>query len=368
MTIKIGAIIKKLRTEKNITQDTLATAIGVTPQAISRWESEGGYPDMELLPALADFFSVSTDELLGYKLSEREEEIANIKKEMARLAGDGTIEERITFARNSISRYPFDPQIKENLAVCLYHLWQDTHNDTLIGEIENLCTSVIAECDDEDTRYDVIIVLVNIYGKTKQPDKAIETLNLLVPMKYCRESAKSFGIGDGNTEMYIQDEIDKLTDGLGTAITSYVLNDELSNAPYTWDRKIEMLHISNQLYKMIYGDHLMFYHVRLSRNYWLISTYQISQGKTEEALDSLEKMCDHAVAYDKSYISNHGKNYTSIFTDQLIYPEPSKDFHEVTEHTECYYMLDKLQNKRYDCVRNHPHFTEVVNKLNEFAE
>ena len=103
MNIKIGAIIKKLRAENNITQDTLATAVGVTPQAISRWESEGGYPDIELLPALADFFSVSTDELLGYKLSQREEEIANIKKEMARLSEVGTIEERIALARNAIS-------------------------------------------------------------------------------------------------------------------------------------------------------------------------------------------------------------------------------------------------------------------------
>ena len=85
MNMKIGAIIKKLRTENNITQETLATALGVTPQAISRWESGGGYPDIELLPLLADFFSVSTDELLGYKLSEREAEIIRIKKEMARL-------------------------------------------------------------------------------------------------------------------------------------------------------------------------------------------------------------------------------------------------------------------------------------------
>ena len=64
MNVKIGAVIKRLRTENKITQDTLATAIGVTPQAISRWESEGGYPDIELLPALADFFSVSTDKLI----------------------------------------------------------------------------------------------------------------------------------------------------------------------------------------------------------------------------------------------------------------------------------------------------------------
>ncbi len=75
MTIKIGAIIKKLRTENNVTQDALATAIGVTPQAISRWEAEGGYPDIELLPAIADFFSVSTDELVGYKSP-------NVKKDL----------------------------------------------------------------------------------------------------------------------------------------------------------------------------------------------------------------------------------------------------------------------------------------------
>ena len=80
MNIKIGANIKKLRTENNITQDALATAIGVTPQAVSRWESEGGYPDIELLPALADFFSVSVDELIGYRLSERERSLPISKK------------------------------------------------------------------------------------------------------------------------------------------------------------------------------------------------------------------------------------------------------------------------------------------------
>lgn len=289
MNIKIGAVIKNIRAKSNITQEALAAALCVTPQAISRWESEGGYPDIELLPALADFFSVSIDELLGYNLSQREEELANIKKEMARLAEDGTIEERVTFARNVISRYPLDFEIKENLAVCLYHLWQDTDNDTLIGEIENLCKSVIAECDDEDIRCDAIHLLISMYGATKECDKAMEAVNLLTPLKNYRELAKAYGIGDGNAELYIQDEIDKLTDCLGTSITSYVLNGEVSNAPSTWDRKIEMLHISNQLYKMIYGDHLMFYHCRLSHNYWLISTYQISQGKTEEALDSLNK-------------------------------------------------------------------------------
>ena len=123
MNIRIGAIIKKLRAENNITQDALATAIGVTPQAISRWESEGGYPDIELLPALADFFSVSVDELIGYRLSEREKELAAIKREMYRLSEVGSIEERVTYARNAFTRYPNDYEIRDHLAVCLYFLW-----------------------------------------------------------------------------------------------------------------------------------------------------------------------------------------------------------------------------------------------------
>ena len=69
--LKIGTKIKTLRREQKVTQEGLAVALGVTPQAISRWEGEGGYPDIELLHALADFFSVSVDELIGYRQSER---------------------------------------------------------------------------------------------------------------------------------------------------------------------------------------------------------------------------------------------------------------------------------------------------------
>ncbi len=368
MNIKIGAIIKKLRAENNITQDTLATAIGVTPQAISRWESEGGYPDIELLPALADFFSVSTDELLGYKLSEREQELINIKKELERLAEVGSIEERVAYARNAFAHYPNDYEIRDHLAVCLYHVWQETHDEALFEEIESLLGSVANECNDENTRYDAINTLIILYGEVKQSEKAKEWVNRLTPMKYRRETALSGGIGDGKTKFYIQDEIDKLTDALGLAIRNLVLNEDLPNDPSTWDSKIEMLRVSNQLYFMIYGDDLMFHHNRISFNHWVISTYQMSLGKTEDAMESLEKMCDHAVSYDISYQNDHGKHFTSFLVDTQVYPEKNRDFHELTEHTHCHYMLDRLQHGRYDCIRQDPRFISVVERLNQYAK
>ena len=64
-TIAIGSRIKFLRTRHCLTQGQLALALGVTPQAVSRWELAYAYPDLELLPAIAKYFGVSTDFLFG---------------------------------------------------------------------------------------------------------------------------------------------------------------------------------------------------------------------------------------------------------------------------------------------------------------
>ena len=58
----IGKQIKKYRTENGITQEKLGQIIGVTTQAVSRWE-RGGMPDVEVLPLLSDALGVSIDAL-----------------------------------------------------------------------------------------------------------------------------------------------------------------------------------------------------------------------------------------------------------------------------------------------------------------
>ena len=63
MTLKIGAKIRQLRKRGDITQEKLAEALGVTSQAISRWESENGYPDIEYVAPIANYFGVTTDYL-----------------------------------------------------------------------------------------------------------------------------------------------------------------------------------------------------------------------------------------------------------------------------------------------------------------
>ena len=66
----IGEIILKLRKDKNITQDELGKILGVSNQAVSKWETGGGLPDIELLPSIADYFNVSIDTLFGREIND----------------------------------------------------------------------------------------------------------------------------------------------------------------------------------------------------------------------------------------------------------------------------------------------------------
>ena len=63
--MNLGKNIYDLRKSKNVTQEELAAELGVTAAAVSKWENGYTLPDILMLCALADFFEVTTDELLG---------------------------------------------------------------------------------------------------------------------------------------------------------------------------------------------------------------------------------------------------------------------------------------------------------------
>jgi len=77
VTIYLGENIRKLRQEREITQETLADFLGVTFQSVSRWERSKSYPDITLLPRIAQLFHITIDELFGYTLEYKPLKIVN---------------------------------------------------------------------------------------------------------------------------------------------------------------------------------------------------------------------------------------------------------------------------------------------------
>ena len=74
--LKIGKKIKELRKAQDVTQEKLADYLNISYQAVSKWENGLALPDLSLIPALSNFFGVTSDYLLGIKADENEVKIA----------------------------------------------------------------------------------------------------------------------------------------------------------------------------------------------------------------------------------------------------------------------------------------------------
>ncbi|MBR4819854.1 MAG: helix-turn-helix transcriptional regulator [Clostridiales bacterium] len=75
MADNLGTNIRRFRKNKGYTQEELAGLLGVTPQAVSRWESEAGLPDVSMIVPIAQTLGITTDALLGYQQQSRDDRI-----------------------------------------------------------------------------------------------------------------------------------------------------------------------------------------------------------------------------------------------------------------------------------------------------
>ena len=85
--MNIGNKIHELRERRGITQEQLSAALGVSPQAVSKCETSQCCPDISLMPEIADYFGVTTDELFGHDVKEDEpaDAVGAVRKAMGSL-------------------------------------------------------------------------------------------------------------------------------------------------------------------------------------------------------------------------------------------------------------------------------------------
>ncbi|MBR3842218.1 MAG: helix-turn-helix transcriptional regulator [Christensenellaceae bacterium] len=130
MENSIGKRIAALRREKGYKQDDIAKKLNISPQAVSKWENDQSYPDISVLPALAEYLGVSVDELLTGKKEEiapvrivPEEERKNIDEMFFRIIVDSAEGDRIrvnlpmAFLRAAIEMGVEMPQVSGNKAL-----------------------------------------------------------------------------------------------------------------------------------------------------------------------------------------------------------------------------------------------------------
>ena len=123
--IDLGEKIRALRLRDGRTQEAFGQALGVTAQAVSRWEKGLCYPDMELIPSVANYFGVSIDELFGYdnERTKRVDALAARIDDMNRRNNgvDVSMDECIALARESLIEFPGNEKLTLALAEALFN-------------------------------------------------------------------------------------------------------------------------------------------------------------------------------------------------------------------------------------------------------
>ncbi len=95
MNITLDKNLVLLRAEKGVTQDRLAAFLGVTHQTVSKWERGENLPDLTLLPAIASFFDVTVDNLLGVGEIRKKEKIYSHAEKARKLLEEGKTAEAV---------------------------------------------------------------------------------------------------------------------------------------------------------------------------------------------------------------------------------------------------------------------------------
>ncbi len=169
--IEIGQKIKSLRKQKNISQEVFANYLGVSFQAVSKWENGNTMPDVTIIPAIASFFGVSTDELFDFNLFETEKQVKAICNDAYKYRfSDSAKSERIL--RDGLQRFPGNDIILNNL---LYTLDYQTRAD----EVITLCKTLIESTKDNSVKYDACRILASCYKKNGQTDLVKPTLEII---------------------------------------------------------------------------------------------------------------------------------------------------------------------------------------------
>ena len=183
--MNIGRNIYTLRKEKKVTQAQLAEKLGVSEQAVSKWENDLCAPDVSMFPILADYFGVSIDRLFGYYMNSHEEEINAILK-----AADESMDtyKEIEILTEGLNKYPNSPDLKINLAFSLSMVnriaKEQSEKDEAITKAIRLCTEVVDHCGDSKQADRALNMLNRIYAEIGEYGKAMAAIEKMSGESY----------------------------------------------------------------------------------------------------------------------------------------------------------------------------------------
>lgn len=363
MKLSIGENIKLFRKAKDITQEQLAEMLNVSSQSVSRWELGICYPDMELLPMLAEIFEITVDKLLGVDNIAEKKKVDEYLNRFQVAINQGKIDECISIAREGVAEYPNNYALLNKLMYALFVSGDDTGNisnwkenmENYDAEITSLGERIMKYCPDQNIRLEAISRLAFNHCEQGRKEIGKQIYEMLPPMILCRENQMWWSLEEDEKTSFLQKQIKKSYDMLYGFIWLLATCGKLSPT-----NSLSVINKAEELNNLITDEKQ--YNIDSwgnSRIHYDKAKLYSKIGCKKSVYEQLELAAKKAIDFDNR---PETEEYNSLLLGNVT--EKRIDFETADTRPLTTIMRDKwLSDDAFDSIRNTPEFKKIISML-----
>ena len=285
MELYLSENIRKNRRESNLSQEAFAERLGVSFQTVSKWERGECYPDIELLPKIANFFGVTIDALMGADLCQEKEYVEALQEELCKY---DMIRDEIALVRRAeegLRKYP-------NNHLLMAWIVYGAQNINPKRSIE-LGEYVLANCRNPHYLNWVRAELCYAYFKVGRQEDGIEAARRLPTYAQTRQAVlEDLLTGEELVTHIIETNMDKLCYRFKMSVLKLLDH-------YKPREQIELLKKSNAMYEVVYEAEDELALEQQADTCVRIAEIAMNTGNTEEAQTYINKALTYAQRHDE---------------------------------------------------------------------
>lgn len=364
----MGQIIRRLRKERNMTQDELAEQLGVTFQAISKWENDTGMPDISQVVPLATVFNVSTDVLFGiYGRNDAEEVKKIIEQAQSKITYPVTrecIRQKYEELQKGLAKYPSNTVLLSksletgiSLAYPENDVFDSENGEAIYKECVRQANIVIKygkNTTDILRAHMIMVLLHSAYGNFEaaeihanefpgRADMTIQKMNACIAhfeKNYQKENACY-----QNDLMYHFEAI--LDDLVSIAISYHHLKD-YRNTEYTLLQSLSIIDLICKDEEIIPRFHCR----ERGDIYSLLAILYLQQNRTDDALSMIEKMAEYDTKVLPKFVPGKKLNTPLLCNAEHNFYWTAGDYKER--------LLRKLESPSFEKLKEHEKFVRIM--------
>ncbi|MBE6895851.1 MAG: helix-turn-helix domain-containing protein [Ruminococcaceae bacterium] len=363
--MSIGSTIKKLRRERDMTQEQLAEYLGITANAVSQWECDRTAPDISQLPILANFFEVTTDYLLGVDVTNKQAAIDHICNEAWNLCNSGDKEGAAQIIRNALVSYPNSFKMMSDLTIFLYQRafqqkCSPEEHHSLCREAADYIDKIIAGCNDMKIQGQAIELACTILPVVGRYNDALRLISN-IPDISKDEMLTSLYSGSKLIE-HTKDIICKsVSAAADQTIWLASLNKDDGSPLFDENKKIKLYEKAISFHKTLYeaGDYF-FDAESLAEAEKQIANIYASRKDTENVLYHLGECVKYVIMFD-TYDETRD-TYTSLIPSGRV----PVGINWNNKWNKSHEMLMRLNDDTdYDFIRDNSEFKNLIKQLKQ---